>query len=266
MPRRVARRRRARKGKGNRRGRPSTRKPSQMAKIIETIEFNKLAPNQALNCSFTLNQFERARTLATNFRWYKPTKVTWTLEPQYNVYQGASGGAPSVPYVYTIMNRTQDATLLSLSDFLSMGAKPVKLTATKAIRYRPNWCIPGLIVQNVVQTTGFGGALNNVYMNGMKAAYDWLQAPNNLPGSQSNPSQIVPLKASQVFANTPVNNVPSATVFNGHQYYINQQIAPTTSTALYKVTCQVHWSFKDPKNVLAELGDNIFEDLSGAPQ
>lgn len=263
MPRRAPRRRRARKGKGNRRSRTKARKPSQMARIVETIEFNKLSPNNMLNCSFTINQFERARTLATNFRWYKPTKVVWTLEPQYNVFQGASGGAPSVPYLYTIMNRTQDATLLTLSDFLSQGAKPHKLTAPKTISYRPNWCVPGLIVQNVLSGPGFGGYLNNVFMNGLKASYDWLQAPNNLPSSQQNPGQVIPLQPLLTPANTAVNVIPGATVFNGHQFFISQQLPPTTSTSLFKVNCQVHWSFKDPKNVLAEPGDNIFADLSG---
>lgn len=261
MPRRVHRKRAGRKPKRNIR-RPRAKKNVQMAKIVETIEFNKLSPNQMLSCSFTLNQFERARVLATNFRWFKPTRVTWTLEPQYNVYQGASGGAPSVPYVYTVMNRTQDSSLMSLNGFLTQGARPVKLTAAKGISYRPNWCSPGLIVQNVVSVTGFGGALNNVFMNGLKAQYGWLQAPDTLPTSQSSPGQIQPLQPSSVAANTAVNVIPGATVFNGHQYYVEQQIPPTTTTtSLYKVTCQVHWSFKDPKNILASPGDNIFEEL-----
>jgi len=264
MPRRVVRRRRAGRKPRRKIGRRSGgRRPSQMARITETIEFNKLTPNIQMNCSFTLNQFERARVLATNFRWFKPVKATWTLTPQYNTFQGGVS-APSVPYVYTIMNRTQDSSALELSDFLSQGAKPVKLTATKKISYRPNWCSPGLIVQNVVSIPGqFGGALNNVFMNGLQAQYDWLQAPNNLPLSQQSPAPIVPLKATSSVANTAVSNIPGATIFNGHQYYVQQDIPPTSGGSLFKVTCTVEWAFKDPKNLLAAPTDNIFTlDLS----
>lgn len=252
-PNRKPRRKQGRRGGGR----------QQMARISETIEFSRLVPNTQLNCTFNLNMFERARTLATNFRWYKPTKVTWTLEPQYNVFQGGIN-SPTQPYVYTVMNRTQDSSAMTLSDFLSMGAKPVKLTGSKKISYRPNWCSPGLIVQNVVALVGqFGGALNNVYMNGLKAEYDWLQAPNNLPGSQTSPGNIVPITPGLVQANSPVQNIPSATLFNGHQYYVEQQIPPTSAGSLFKITCTVDWAFKDPKNILAQPGDNLF-DISGA--
>jgi len=264
MPRRARRARKPNRKPRRKIGRRSGgAKVSQMARISETIEFNKLTPNLQMNAAFTINQFERARTLATNFRWYKPTKVTWTLTPQYNTFQGGVS-SPSVPYVYTVMNRTQDSSAMTLSDFLSQGAKPHKLTSSRKITYRPNWCSPGLIVQNVVSIPGqFGGALNNVFMNGLQAQYGWLQAPDNLPLSQSAPGQVEPLHPLSSAANTRVNNVPGATVFNGHQYYVQQDIPPTSASALFKITCTVDWAFKDPKNILAAPGDNLFTlDLS----
>lgn len=264
MPRRVFRSRRAIRGKGKKRnyarGKRSSKKPVQMARIVESIEFNKLLPNATQSMTFNLNQFERARTLATNFRWFKPLRVTWTIKPQFNVFQSAAGSS-SVPYIYQIMNRTQDSSAMTQSDFLSCGAKPRKLTGENKTSYRPNWCSPGLIVQNVVSLPGqFGGALNNVYMNGLQAQYGWLQAPNNLPSSGQLPSGVVPLQAPNVYANSPVVNIPAHTLFNGHQVYIDQQTStPTVST--FEVTCQVTWLFKDPKNILAAPGDNIFEEL-----
>lgn len=257
--RRATRKPRRAKRRNYRRGGKKSR-AQQMAKIVETIEFNKLAPNQVQAMTFNLNQFQRARTLATNFRWYKPTKVTWTIKPQFNVFQSAAGSS-SVPYIYQLMNRTQDSSFVTQEDLLSCGAKPRKLTATHKTSYRPNWCSPGLIVQNVVPLIGqFGGALNNVYMNGLQAQYGWLQAPNNPPGSQAGVTAVIPLTKVTSSANTPVANLPSATIFNGHQVYIDQQTTtPTVPT--FEVTCQVHWSFKDPKNILANPGDNIFEEF-----
>ena len=262
MPRRARRAtrkpRRAKRRNYRRGGKKS--QPKQMARIVETIEFNRLAPNQVQAMTFNLNQFQRARTLATNFRWFKPLSVTWTIKPQFNVFQSAVGSS-SVPYIYQLMNRTQDSSFMTQEDLLSCGAKPRKLTATTKTTYRPNWCSPGLIVQNVVPLVGqFGGALNNVFMNGLQAQYGWLQSPNALPTSQSAPQGITPLTKVTTYANNPVVNVPGATIFNGHQVYIDQQ-ATTPTIPTFEVTCQVTWAFKDPKNVLAQPGDNIFADF-----
>jgi len=263
MPRRAVRRPRRRAAK-KRTPRPKGgRQPIQMAKVTETIEFNNISPNYVQGLTFCLNQFERARTIATNFRWMKPTKVSWLIEPQFNVYQSTAGGS-TVPYVYTIMNRSQDATTLTLSDLLTQGAKPVKLTNLKRMSYRPNWCSPGLMVQNVVAGSGFGGLLNNVVMTGLKPEYDWVQCPNfqYSPQNTVTPAQFASTAFGRATNDTVVNN-PGIMIYNGHQVYIKQQFSSAT-TPTFKITCTVNWSFKDPKNVLATAVDNIFTDISGA--
>lgn len=249
-------RRRKGKGKGVRRGRARTSK--QMANIVETIEFNRLSPNVVQACTFSLSQFQRAKVLATNFRWYKPTSVTWKIEPQFGTYQAVANG-PTVPYLYTIMNRTQDSSFMTLSDMLTQGARPVRLVGAKSLSYRPNWCSPALIAQNVQQGVGFGGYLNQIALAGMTSAYGWLQAPDVTGGS------LAPLMNLQggTTVNSPVTNNPASTIFNGHQYYIDQQVTAGT-TPTFKISCTVKWSFKDPKNTLAAPIDNIFADISGA--
>ena len=273
-----------RRAAGKRRGRKPLRKPRQnrskagarsvqSARIVETIEFKNMTPNYVAPFTFSINQFERARTLATNFRWMKATKVTWAIEPQFNTYQGSTIGAqPTIPYVYTLMNRTQDSAGMTLSDMLSCGCKPVKLTNLKKLTYKPNWCSPGLLAQNVLSGPGFGGYLNNVVFMGLKAEYGWLQAPNVLPAN-TNPPQIPPTGTNHIqpippvgLAGEPFNqstvNIASDVLYNGHQVYIEQQgVAAQTQ---YRVTCTVHWSFKDPKNVLASGTDNQYSDISGA--
>jgi len=232
-----------------------------MAHIVETIEFNRLSPNLVQNCTFSIAQFYRASQLAPQFRWYKPTQVTWKIEPQFGTFQAVPGG-PTVPYLYQLMNRTQDSTFMTLSDMLTQGARPSRLISAKSLSYRPNWCSPALLVQNVVAATGFGGVVNNVVMAGMKANYGWLASPNT-----SNQTAITPLNnQSTAFgqpANSSVANVPSQTLFNGHQYYVEQQTT-AGSTPTFKITCTVKWAFKDPKCVTAVSNDNIFQDISGA--
>lgn len=250
---------RRRKGKGVRRSRPRAAK--QMAQIVETIEFNRLSPNLVQACTFSINQFQRAKALAVNFRWYKPTHVTWKIEPQFGTYQAVPGG-PTVPYLYQLMNRTQDSSFMTLSDMLTQGCRPTKLVAAKSLSYRPNWCSPALLSQNVVSVGGFGGAVNNIAIAGLQAQYGWLQSPN-----QVNDASIIPLtvfgSAPGVPTNTAVQNNVTTTLFNGHQYYVEQQTTAGT-TPTFKLTCTVKWSFKDPKNIIALPTDNIFQDISGA--
>jgi len=237
-----------------------------MAQITETIEFNRLAPNSVQACTFHIAQFYRANQLAANFRWYKPTKVTWKIEPQFGTFQAVPGG-PTVPYLYQLMNRTQDSTFMTLSDMLTQGARPTKLIAAKSLSYRPNWCSPALISQNVLQGSGFGGYLNNIAMAGMTAQYGWLQAPND-PNPQNTGAAIKPLVitgyAPGSVTNTAVSNNPGTTLFNGHQYYVEQFTPVAGSTPTFKITCTVKWAFKDPKCVAAIPTDNIFQDISGA--
>lgn len=257
-------RRRVAKRKGNRRGRVP-KASSQMARISETIEFKSLAPNTVQALTFNIGLFQRARTLATNFRWCKATRCTWSIEPQYNVFAPGTGST-SIPYVYTVMNRTQDSSFMTLNDLLTQGAKPVKLIAMKKTSYRPNWCSPGLLVQNVVPIAGFGGALNNIVMQGLQAQYGWVQCPD----ATGNPSFVTPLNDFSSVgpqpANTSVANMASSVRYNGHQVYIDQQFT-TPVTPTFRITCKVDWVFKDPKNVLANVNDNIFEDVaSDLPQ
>jgi len=260
--RRRAPRRKLAKRKGNRRGRAPKSSSTQMARITETIEFKNLSPNVVQSLTFNIGLFERARTLATNFRFVKPTRVTWELKPQYNVYQSGAG-SNTVPYVYTVMNRTQDSSYMTLNDLLTQGARPVKLTSLKKLSYKPNWCSPGLLVQNVVSIPGqFGGQLNNVIVQGLKPEYGWVQC-QNFP---TNPAFIQPLADFSTIGNQPANtavaNMASSVRYNGHQVYIDQ--LSSTSTTGFRLVCKVDWAFKDPKNVLASINDNIFEDISGA--
>jgi len=273
MPRRVrARRPRRRAPRAARRlrGKRTTHK-TQVARITETIEIQNVTPNKLIKSQFHLGQFKRASLLANNFKWYKATKVTWKLEPQFNVYQyGATN--PGAPYVYTVMNRTQDQGLnVNLNDLLAMGAKPRKLTGMKSTSYRPNWCSPGLLSQNVVPISTFGGALNNVFVNGLKAEYGWLMAPNDSSNLTVGPTYglykpIMPVGPTSTVGNTEVQIAPAAAVYNGHYFYINQVNSPS-SYILCKLSCTVQWVFKDPKLTIANSTDNIFSyDLSGNEQ
>jgi len=155
---------------------------------------------------------------------------------------------------------------MTLSDLLTNGCRPVKLVGSKSLTYKPNWCAPALIAANTVPLVGqFGGVVNQLAMAGMTSHYGWLQAPNN---ATSRGAAITPLFthgfAPGAITNTTVSNNPCTTLFNGHQYYIEQQVPVVGSTPVYRITCTVVWAFKDPKNIAAAVTDNLFSDISGA--
>jgi len=121
---------------------------------------------------------------------------------------------------------------------------------------------------NTVPLVGqFGGVVNQVAMAGMTSHYGWLQAPNNA-GVGLRGAAITPLftqgYAPGSVTNTTISNNPATTLFNGHQYYIEQQVPVVGPTPVYRITCTVVWAFKDPKNISAAVTDNLFSDISGA--
>ena len=211
----------------------------QMCKVQETVPYQDLLPNQSYNLGFVINNFIRAAALCPYFRWMKPTKVTWKIEPLYNTFQEGTATNLSIPYLYTVMNRTQDSRPQVLNDYQASGAQPRKLTAPIVISYVPNWCSMGLALQD--QST------KTIAFTGLKAQYGWSQCPRDVP-VQTTSGGSAPLN---VFGTpygptgTPIN-YPGGQLYNGHDVYIDQEFSPTVPAACARVTATVDWSFKDP--------------------
>lgn len=263
MPRRLPRRRNLRKRKINRR-RGGKRSPAtatagkgQMARIVETIEFTNQKPNELFQCVFTLAQFPRALQVAQNFAFFKAAKVTWQYEPLFNTFQDGAGAA-SKPYLYTVMNRGQVvptssvALPITLHNIQATGARPIGLSGTKQVSYKPNWCSPGIAAIAQYANTNV-----NVSM-GLQSQYNWLASSGagvkfNANGQQIdggstngyNPVQgeggVAPAPVSIV----PTQNMSSAVVYNGHNTWIDQAfVGASTDEPTCKLTCTVEWLYK----------------------
>jgi len=238
-PRRVRKfkRRLARKANPPRAMTGGTNDGNQLARIKETVEFVDLNPNLGYNFNFNLSQFRRASALAPNFKFYKASMVEWGIEPLYNTFQdGTTGGEVTIPYMYITMNRTQDSTGINLQDIQAMGAKPKKLVGKQIIKYKPNWCSPGLIAANIGQ-----GQLAQV---GLQKQFAYLACPDTDVGlnvAQGFAPATAPLQFptnATVFANT--------VVYNGHTIWVDQEIPTGVLQPVARVTCTVHWEFKGP--------------------
>lgn len=233
----------------------------QMARIQETVEFEDIAANAVQGLNFSLFQFARASTLAVNFKWYRAAKVVWTIDPQFNLFvEGAL--APGQPYIYNRMNRTQDAFNYTIQNLQAMGAKPVKFNKQIRYTYKPNWCSPGLSTYTLDQSTGNlkeGGP-----SQGLKAQYGWLNAPGQLTTATGlgqiqamQPQGNVPLQPAPIFNNL-TNIQTNSCLYNGNDIFIDQLNAQG-DVLIARVTCTVHWEFKDPnfqRLIVSETGPN----------
>jgi len=248
-------RKHARRGKrsGIPRGMPDA---GQMARIKETVSFTDLNPNLSYGFVFNLSQFRRASALAPNFKFYKATMVEWTIEPLYNTFQdGTSGSEITIPYLFMTMNRTQDKVGLYFADYQAMGCKPQKLNSTKTIKYRPNWCSPGLqqmaYVADDASGNPTGRKLVEIDSAGLRTNYEWLECPNYDPEINNNPTFNIPLIAPSTDYPPGISVIPSANisnqvVYNGHNLWVDQLVTTGVLQAVARVTCTVHWSFKGP--------------------
>jgi len=258
--RKVNRRNRRRAFKGRKPGRNVGRSlgmfndGGQTARIKETVEFTDLNPGIGYDFCFNLSEFRRASALAPNFKWYKASLVEWTIEPLYNTFQdGTTGGEVTLPYMYMTMNRTQDVLSLGLADLQGMGAKPKKLVAKTVIKYKPNWCSPGLqqLARFVDPQSPSGYTLAEVDSAGLRAEYAWLQCPNKDNQIDNSPQFSVPILPPSTSYPPGLSVVQAAiltnqVVYNGHTLYVDQKVPTGVLQPVARVTCTVHWCFKGP--------------------
>jgi len=262
MPMRKTRRPRYRKRKAGRKARLYRKMPAiatagrgQTARIVETLECADLTVKSSYENVFSLSQFPRACALAGNFQFYRATKVIWSYEPCYNTFQSGNV-ATSKPYLYVLMNRTQNSqNAPQLNQLQACGARPVALVSTKKVVYKPNWCSAGLTAVIPGPTPGD----RNYLQQGLRAQYGWLASggrtfsiqTGNPAGSvnSANPPAISfysinPTNQSLDNTTTTLANSVNNTVYNGHTTYIDQEYQGAEAQVIARLTCTVHWEFK----------------------
>jgi len=259
---RKTRRPRYRKRKAGRKARLYRRMPAvatagngQMARIVETLEFADLTVKDTYQNVFSLSQFPRACALAGNFQFYKAVKVIWSYEPCYNTFQSGNV-ATSKPYLYVLMNRTQNQNNApTLPQLQACGARPVALVSTKKIVYKPNWCSAGLTAVIPGPTPGD----RNYIQQGLRAQYGWLASAGRTLSIQNgnpagsvgnvNPPDITstglePINQNLDNSTITLTNSVNNTVYNGHTTYIDQEYQGAEAQVIARLTCTVHWVFK----------------------
>lgn len=224
---------------------------AQYATIIESFDqAGELTANFNLNLNaFSLGQFPRALQVSQFYKWYKAEYVEYEYTPYFNTFDGTAASG-QVPYLFSIMNRTQDVSgppsgAITEDWLLSVGAKPRAFSKKIVIRYKPNWCAPGLIM------TRTETALNAVSTAGIEAKYGWLAAPMNtgIPGVPATTMQPMTANASTFPAGfTMSQNFPQAVVYNGHAHYLLTGPTNTPPIKVGNLVVRVKWCFKHPSS------------------
>jgi len=197
----------------------------QHAVITESIDYGQFESNTAEMASLQITSFPRALVVAKSFKFYKLKSVEWIYTPDANTFQG--GGAEGKPYLYYAMNRTGDASAVTLNGLQAQGSVPISFTKPVNIRYTPN------LVQtlNAVAKSGGGGlvdnAIGNTPMYNRWLATKYLVTPSSL---DATPTGELPL--SQF--NHPI--------YYGHNWIVNQT-GGTNTVGYYSVKCV--WEFKE---------------------
>lgn len=265
------------KGRGKKM--PAIAGKDQNATVIETVQWPDVKMNDFNLYNFNLGQFQRAQLMSGLFRFYKASKVIWSVEPLYDTFQEGAGSCK--PYIYTMMNRDQSSEIVNfspkapggpqwaISALQAMGARPKQLD-DKIIKYiyKPNWCSPGLLGQ-----VNIGGQVTPVTM-GLQKQYGWLATTSLVPGANNGVPNKNPLSLpsttytpglqtdtvvgeyviSPNSAVSPPVNLTNSVVYNGHASYVDQAVpafGPNSDVIVARVTCTVQWKFKGARYALA---------------
>lgn len=199
----------------------------QVATVVETLDpQSTFLDNVTINQSVYLQQFARCNQMANLYEQFRIEEVAYTYSPLYNVFQENGTTAPSVPIMYSVMDRLGSLASGStvLNDLVEMGARRRKFTKPITIKYRPNTMVTTGVAQPGVST-------QTLQING--ADYGrWFPCVTKRFGAPNS--------------NTPNTLSARVQTYNGHWVYFQQDVGSPTANLACSVSITVRVSFKNP--------------------
>lgn len=208
-----------------------TIRTKQYARCVEVVPFTQPVANTDVNYQFNISQFDRAKAIAANFKFYRAKRVVWTMLPEYNVFQSGAGSV-SLPTIAVIMNRTGDNTAWTQAEYDAQGAVPKTFSKKRVIAYKPNLVQPFNVAINV--TTG---GLPTTAALGNTPVYDKWVGTDGYLIDNPNPATGGPV---------PLSIRGDFTPYYGHAIYWAATSTAPSEPALATIFCEVEWEFKDP--------------------
>lgn len=203
----------------------------QYARCVEVVPFTQPTANTDVNYQFNISQFDRAKAIAQNFKFYRAKRVVWTMLPEYNVFQSGAGSV-SLPTMSFIMNRTGDNTAWTVAEYDAQGAVPTTFAKKRVIAYKPNLVQPFNVAVNVSVA-----GLPTTAAVGNTPVYDkWIGTGGYLVDNP-NPGSGGPI---------PLAIRGDVTPYYGHAIYWYATSTAPSEPKLATIFCEVEWEFKDP--------------------
>jgi len=212
----------------------------QVATLVETLDPNiSFIQNTPYFQNVQLSQFQRCVAMSALYEQFRIEEVKYVYTPLYNTYQEASAGpaTPTVPYVYTLMDRLQslNPSTTVLADYVLAGAKRQKFDRPITIKYRPNTMVTsGVSAVGAVLVT----SIETLQING--ADYGrWFPCVTQRVGNGGD--------------NTPNTISAHDQQYQGHHLYFRQD-SGVALLAIATVAVSIRVSFKNPmvNNVSAQ--------------
>jgi len=201
---------------------------------------NILAANIAVQEQFNIKAFPRAVAIARFFKYYRCKQIVYDYDPLSNTFQDeASGGSPTIPYMYYNMNRDGSSNGdQNLADFLAAGARPIKFTKKIVVAYKPN-------LAQLINAVDNGQPSNlNVYSLGSTPIYDkWLSTDGlqDVDGiGTTEPIENAALPAPLVIT----QSVPQPPYYGHNVFFMQDTTGASINVARKSIT--VIWEFKEP--------------------
>jgi len=163
------------------------------------------------------------------YEQFRIEEVKYTYSPTYNTFQENATAAPSVPIMYSVMDRLQslNPSTTTLSDIVQMGAQRRRFDKPITVKYRPNTMVTtGLSAIGAVLTT----QIETLQINGADYGRWFPCATQNIGAGTLN---------------TPNTLSAHTQLYNGHWVYFEQANSiAVTPCATVAITIRV--SFKNP--------------------
>lgn len=169
-----------------------------------------------------LSDFDRLSMIARAYQYFRITHVEVKFRPFFDTYSSTgAAGAQTVPYLYWLINKSQNNRLASFNALQDAGAKPIRFDdKTITVRWKP-------------------------------AVLQYIRDVNTEPANIPNwtMSKVSPwLATSQVAGDSPSTQtfVPNSVEHTGILYGVNTTTG--LAAAAYGITISVHCQFKKPLN------------------
>lgn len=224
-----------------------------MATVTEVVEQKDILPNDVLNTAFRIDavtdddiavspRFQRALTVASQYKFYRCSRVEYEYLPSYNTFQDGSG--TTVPYLYHVMNRSGEqlpAGAIDNAYLQRMGATPMKLTKSIKKSYKPNTLVGTASTHSVVAGTNPTGIPGGDIRWTFTPKYDEWQSTEFL---QATPNGVISPGGPPL---NPAGFAPAT--YYGHYIYIKQDKDAVAEDPVCDLLVKVHWEFKDPRSM-----------------